>query len=173
MTRNGDLAIDEDEAEDLLIEIEKSLKQRIRGQAVRLEVSRGSSEILMKILQRKLELKEDYVYLVDGPLDLTFLLELYKVEGLDELKYKPYVPQIPKYLAGGRDIFEAIRERDILLHHPYESFEPIVAMIRKAARDPRVLAIKQTLYRVSGKSPIIRALAEAAEQGNRWRCWLN
>ena len=167
VTRNGDLAIDEDEAEDLLIEIEKSLKQRIRGQAVRLEVSRGSSEILMKILQRKLELKEDYVYLVDGPLDLTFLLELYKVEGLDELKYKPYVPQIPKYLAGGRDIFEAIRERDILLHHPYESFEPIVAMIRKAARDPRVLAIKQTLYRVSGKSPIIRALAEAAEQGKQ------
>jgi len=167
VTRNGDLAIDEDEAEDLLIEIEKSLKQRIRGQAVRLEVSRGSSRLLVKILQEKLELQEDYVFLVDGPLDLTFLYELYDMAGFEELKYKPYVPKVPGCLADGRDIFEAIRERDILLHHPYESFEPIVDMIRKAARDPRVLAIKQTLYRVSGKSPIVRALAEAAENGKQ------
>lgn len=167
VTRNGDLAIDEDEAEDLLLEIEKSLKQRIRGQAVRLEVSRGSSKLLMKILQKRLELQEGYVYLVDGPLDLTFLYDLYDMGGFEELKYKPYVQQIPRDLAGGRDIFEAIREKDILLHHPYESFEPIVDMIRKAARDPRVLAIKQTLYRVSGKSPIIRALAEAADLGKQ------
>ena len=167
VTRNGDLAIDEDEAEDLLIEIEKSLKQRIRGQAVRLEVSRRSSRLLVRILQEKLELREDHVFLVDGPLDLTFLYDLYGSEGFEKLKYKPYEPQIPGSLADGRNIFEAIRERDILLHHPYESFEPIVDMIRKAARDPRVLAIKQTLYRVSGKSPIVRALAEAAGNGKQ------
>jgi len=167
VTRNGDLAIDEDEAEDLLIEIEKSLKKRIRGQAVRLEVSRGSSRLLVKILQERLELYDDYVFLVDGPLDLTFLYELYNAEGFEKLRYNPYEPQIPRCLADGKDIFEAIREGDILLHHPYESFEPVVEMIRKAARDPRVLAIKQTLYRVSGRSPIVQALAEAAENGKQ------
>lgn len=167
VTRNGDLAIDEDEAEDLLLEIEKSLKQRIRGQAMRLEVSRGSSELLTGILQKKLELRDGYVFRVDGPLDLTFLYELYDMEGFDEMKYRPYTPRIPRALADGKDIFEAIREKDILLHHPYESFEPIVDMIQKAAHDPRVLAIKQTLYRVSGKSPIIKALAEAADRGKQ------
>jgi polyphosphate kinase len=167
VTRNGDLAIDEDEAEDLLLEIEKSLKQRRWGQAVLLELEAGAGQTLMKVLSEKLEIQEGYVSLIDGPLDLTFLFALHGEEGLDDLKYEPYAPQIPADLVGKGDIFKAIRENDILLHHPYESFDPIVEMIEQAAADPRVLAIKQTLYRVSGKSPIIRALAEAADRGKQ------
>lgn len=167
VTRNGDLAIDEDEAEDLLLEIEKSIKQRRWGEAVLLELACGAGDVLVKALKERLEIQDGYVNLVDGPLDLAFLFELYKVDGFDNLKYKPYAQQHPVDLIGKENIFEAIREKDILLHHPYESFNPIVDMIKVAALDPKVLAIKQTLYRVSGKSPIIRALAEAADLGKQ------
>lgn len=167
VTRNGDLAIDEDEAEDLLLEIEKSLKQRRWGQAVRLEIVKGSGDDLINTLKDRLEIRDNMCFVVGGPLDFTFLFKLYGVEGFDELKYTPYVPQAPKDLMGKQNIFEAIKEKDIVLHHPFESFDPVVDMIKEASRDPKVLAIKQTLYRVSGKSPIVKALAEAADNGKQ------
>ncbi|MCX7772390.1 MAG: RNA degradosome polyphosphate kinase [Clostridia bacterium] len=167
ITRNGDLAIDEDEAEDLLLEIEKTIKQRRWGQAVRLEISRDTHKDLLDILQDRLEIEDAFVFKAGGPLDLTCLLKLYGIQGFERKKYPVYEPQKPSDLVGKGDIFEAIREKDILLHHPYESFDPIVNMIKEAARDPRVLAIKQTLYRVSGKSPIVKALAEAADLGKQ------
>ncbi len=167
ITRNGDLAIDEDEAEDLLLKIEKSIKQRRWGQTVRMEISHDACSDLVTILKDRLEIQEEFVFEAEGPVDLTLLSKLYGIEGFDELKYPVYNPQMPAELLGKDNIFEAIREKDILLHHPYESFDPIVNMIRTAARDPRVLAIKQTLYRISGKSPIVKALAEAADLGKQ------
>ncbi len=167
ITRNGDLAIDEDEAEDLLLEIEKTIKQRRWGQTVRMEISNNAHGDLVGILKDRLEIQDEFVFEARGPVDLTLLSKLYGIEGFDALKYPVYNPQMPADLLGKENIFDAIRDKDILLHHPYESFDPIVKMIRSAARDPRVLAIKQTLYRVSGKSPIVKALAEAADLGKQ------
>ena len=167
VTRNGDLSIDEDEAEDLLIEIEKSLKQRRWGQTVRLEFFKTADDRLIEVLKENLETKDRDVYLLKGPLDLTFLFKLYSKEGFEDVKFPVYKPQIPKDLIGIQDYFAAIREGDLFLHHPFESFSPLVEVIQNAAKDPKVLAIKQTLYRVSGKSPIVRALAEAAEAGKQ------
>lgn len=166
--RNADLTIEEDEAEDLLKEIEKQLKKRQWGQAIRLEVESGIDKRLLRIIREELSILPEDIYQIDGPLDLTFLMKMYGLEGFGHLKEHGYekpqpVPELPQ----GCDIFEKIREGDILLHHPYESFEPVVNFIRQAARDPEVLAIKQTLYRVSGNSPIIAALAQAAENGKQ------
>lgn len=165
--RNADLTIDEDEAADLLIEIEKQLKKRQWGEAIRLEVEENIDKRLLKTLHRDLEIGEESIYKINGPLDLTFLMKVYGMEGFDHLKDRPYIPQQPKMLDPDRDLFEQIREKDILLFHPYESFNPVVDFVRKAARDPDVLAIKQTLYRVSSNSPIIASLAEAAENGKQ------
>lgn len=165
--RNADLTIDEDEAADLLIEIEKQLKKRQWGEAIRLEVEENIDKRLLKTLRRDLEIGEESIYKINGPLDLTFLMKVYGMEGFDHLKDRPYIPQQPKMLDPDRDLFEQIREKDILLFHPYESFNPVVDFVRKAARDPDVLAIKQTLYRVSSNSPIIASLAEAAENGKQ------
>ncbi len=122
---------------------------------------------LLKTLRRELKIGEEAIYRINGPLDLTFLMKVYGMEGFDHLKDRPYTPQQPGMLDPERDLFEQIREKDILLFHPYESFNPVVDFVRKAARDPEVLAIKQTLYRVSGNSPIIAALAQAAENGKQ------
>ena len=165
--RNADLSIDEDEAEDLLKEIEKQLKKRQWGEAIRLEVEEGVDKKLLKILNKELKLEQEDIYYINGPLDLTFLMKMYGMEGFDSLKVAPYKPQPVKELPADCDIFEEISKRDILLHHPYQTFEPVVSFIQKAAKDPKVLAIKQTLYRVSGNSPIIRALAQAAENGKQ------
>ncbi len=165
--RNADLSIDEDEAEDLLEEIKKQLKKRQRGDAIRLEVEEGIHKKLLKILKQDLGIREEEIYYISGPLDLTFLMKMYGMKGFDHLKVKPYKPQIVPQLPPDCDIFERIRREDILLHHPYQSFEPVVNFIRQAAVDPQVLAIKQTLYRVSGNSPIIKALAQAAENGKQ------
>lgn len=165
--RNADLTIDEDEAADLLIEIEKQLKKRQWGEAIRLEVEESIDKRLLKILRKELNISEESIYKINGPLDLTFLMKVYDMEGFDHLKDQPYKPQRPKMLDPERDLFEQIREKDILLFHPYESFNPVVDFVRKAARDPDVLAIKQTLYRVSSHSPIIASLAEAAENGKQ------
>ena len=165
--RNADLTIDEDEAADLLIEIEKQLKKRQWGEAIRLEVEEKIDKRLLKILRRELKLEEDAIFKINGPLDLTFLMKVYALEGFDRLKESPYTPQYPKMLDAGRNLFEQIREHDILLHHPYESFDPVVNFVRIAAADPDVLAIKQTLYRVSSHSPIIASLAQAAENGKQ------
>lgn len=165
--RNADLTIDEDEAADLLIEIEKQLKKRQWGEAIRLEVEDSIDKRLLKILRQELQIGEDAIYKINGPLDLTFLMKVYGIEGFDHLKEPKFTPQQPKMLDPTRGLFEQIREGDILVHHPYESFDPVVNFVRLAAKDPNVLAIKQTLYRVSSHSPIIASLAEAAENGKQ------
>jgi polyphosphate kinase len=165
--RNADLTIGEDEAEDLLKEIEKQLKKRQWGEAIRLEVEEGIDKALLKIIRKELKIPEEDIYNINGPLDLTVLMKLYGIEGFDHLKEEKYIPQPVPELPADCDIFEEIRKRDILLHHPYQTFTPVVDFIKKAAKDPQVLAIKQTLYRVSGNSPIIAALAQAAENGKQ------
>ncbi len=166
--RNADMDIDEDEAEDLLKEIEKSLKQRRHGEAIRLEIEADADQRLIHILTEELELKEEEIFHIDGPLDLTFLSKVRKVEGFDDLHEHRYLPpqDVPE-LPAGSDIFAQIRKGDIFLSHPYETFQPVVDFVAKAAADPDVLAIKQTLYRVSGNSPIVAALAKAADNGKQ------
>ncbi|MDE7331495.1 MAG: RNA degradosome polyphosphate kinase [Lachnospiraceae bacterium] len=166
--RNADLSIEEDEAEDLLKEIEKQLKRRQWGQAIRLEVEEGIDERLLNIIEEELHIAQEDIYRIDGPLDLTFLMKMYGLNGFDHLKESAYAkPQpIPAFLPEC-DIFEVIKDSDRLLFHPYETFSPVVEFVRQAARDKDVLAIKQTLYRVSGNSPIIAALAQAAENGKQ------
>ena len=165
--RNADLPIDEDEASDLLKEIEKQLKKRQWGEVIRLEVDDEIDKKLLNILKSELDTASEDVFKINGPLDLTFLMKLYGLEGKDELRYASYTPQPIPELMGENNIFDAIQKGDILLHHPYQSFQPVVDMIRQAANDPDVLAIKQTLYRVSGNSPIIASLAQAAENGKQ------
>jgi len=161
--RNADLTIEEDEAEDLLKEIEKQIKKRQWGEAIRLEVEDEVDERLLSMLKKELSIHNDDIYKIHGPLDLTFLMKLYGIDGFDHLKVAKHEPAPVRELPSDADIFAAIREHDILLHHPYQTFSPVVEFIQKAAKDKDVLAIKQTLYRVSGNSPIIAALAEAAE----------
>ncbi len=165
--RNADLTIDEDEASDLLKEIQKQLKKRQWGEVIRLEVDEKMDKRLLKILKREFEIREAAIYRTSGPLDLTFLMKMYGLEGFDEYREPRHKPQPVPELTGKENIFEEIRNRDILLHHPYQTFDPVVDFVKKASRDPQVLAIKQTLYRVSGNSPIIAALAQAAENGKQ------
>lgn len=165
--RNADLTIDEDEAADLLKEIERQLKKRQWGEVIRLEVADDIDKRLLKILRKELDINDEELYRIYGPLDLTFLMKMYGMEGFDHLKRPSYIPQPVGELFSDQDIFAQIRKQDILLHHPYQTFQPIVDFIRQAAKDPDVLAIKQTLYRVSGNSPIIAALAQAAENGKQ------
>ena len=165
--RNADLPIDEDEANDLLKEIEKQLKKRQWGEVIRLEVDSSIDKELLAILKKELDVAGEDVFKLSGPLDLTFLMKLYGLDGKDELRYTPYQPQPVPQLVGADNIFDAIKQGDILLHHPYQTFQPVVDFIRQAANDPQVLAIKQTLYRVSGNSPIIASLAQAAENGKQ------
>jgi polyphosphate kinase len=165
--RNADLTIDEEEAEDLLEEIQKQLKKRQWGEAIRLEVEEKMDKRLLKILKRELSISSVDIFEIAGPLDLTFLMKMYGMKGFNHLKAIPYIPQQVPRLMNEEDIFTNIREGDILLHHPYETFDPVVNFVRTAATDRSVLAIKQTLYRVSGNSPIIAALAEAADNGKQ------
>lgn len=165
--RNADLTIEEDEAEDLLKEIQKQIKKRQWGEAIRLEVEDGMDPSLLKILKKELQIKSDDIFQINGPLDLTFLMKMYGMEGFDHLRMPPHIPAAVPGLQGDYNIFDEIAKGDILLHHPYQSFDPVVQLIKKAAADPKVLAIKQTLYRVSGNSPIIAALAQAAENGKQ------
>ena len=165
--RNADLQIDEDEAADLLKEIQKQLKKRQWGEVIRLEVEASVDKKLLRFLKDELKVAEEDIFQISGPIDLTFLMKMYGLSGCDSLRYEPYKPQRVPEIEPGEDIFEAIRGGDILLHHPYETFDPVVDFIRQAASDPDVLAIKQTLYRVSGNSPIIASLAQAAENGKQ------
>ena len=165
--RNADLSIDEDDAEDLLKEIEKSLKMRQWGEVIKFEYEERMDKCLVKYLKKQFKVHSCDMYAFNGPLDLTFLMKCYGIEGFEDLKEAPYIPQKNKKLRADKNIFNQIRKGDVLLHHPYESFDPIVAFIKQAAEDENVLAIKQTLYRVSGHSPIIAALAQAAENGKQ------
>lgn len=166
ITRNSDLSIDED-AEDLLIEIEKSIRDRKRGKPVRLEIPTRSDDEIRNFLIKMLGIREKEIYECAGPLDLNVWMKFSFLPGYDELRLPPIKPVPPVDFWGTEDIFAAIREKDRLVHHPYESFDCVVNFIRKAAEDPDVLAIKQTLYRVSGNSPIIAALMKAAENGKQ------
>lgn len=165
--RNADLTIDEEEAADLLKEIQKQLKKRQWGEVIKLEVQEHMDKQLLKILKKELAVKEEDIYKINGPLDLTFLMKLHGLEGCDHLRTEQYIPQPVAAIDSTKSIFENIRKGDILLHHPYQTFDPVVDFIRQASVDPKVLAIKQTLYRVSGNSPIIAALAKAAENGKQ------
>lgn len=167
ITRNADLSIDEEDAEDLLVEVEKSLRQRKRGQAVRLEIGKTSNRPLKQLLIHNLNIDEQDVYEISGPLDATCFFKFSELHGLEHLRYSPIVSYPPKELRGVINLFDAIKQQDILLHHPYESFQPVMDFVRQAAWDPKVLAIKQTLYRVSGNSPIVKSLAQAAENGKQ------
>lgn len=166
ITRNADLSIDEDGAEDLLEEIEQSIKKRKWGNAVRLEYEKNTSQEIIDYILEESEAFEGGMYRISGPLDLTFLMKFYNLKGYQNLKFENQIP-LPSITVQNNDIFEAISERDIMLHHPFESFDTVVDFVRQAAEDDNVLAIKQTLYRVSGNSPIISALAKAAENGKQ------
>lgn len=165
--RNADFALDEEEAMDLLEEIEKQLKKRQWGEVIRLEIEEKADKRLLKILKRELSVSSEDIYEIPGALDLTFLMKMYGLEGFELFKAPKYTPQPVPALMNDDDIFANIRKGDILLSHPYETFDPVVDFVRRAAKDPEVLAIKQTLYRVSGNSPIVAALAEAADNGKQ------
>lgn len=170
ITKDADLDVDEEDAMDLLETMEESLKQRKWGDAVRLEIeSNGNSEYFNEILDiivDEIEIDDKYIFKINGIIDFTFLNKLGSLEGFDELKYEN-VKMANIKIPHRTDIFGYIKEKDIFVHHPYESFDIIVDMVKKAAEDPNVLAIKQTLYRVSGNSPIIEALTKAAEKGKQ------
>ncbi|MCK8817419.1 polyphosphate kinase 1 [Natroniella sulfidigena] len=166
ITRNADIEIDE-EAEDILLEMEDYLKRRKRGFPVRLEVEEKMDDQLKQFLLAALELDQADRYEVAGPVDLTFLLEISQLEGYEQLRFEPLVPQPAQDFNGYDDIFAQIKERDRLANHPYESFEPVIELVQQAAVDPKVVAIKQTIYRVSEDSPIIEALIKAAENGKQ------
>ncbi|HEY2381038.1 MAG TPA: polyphosphate kinase 1 [Terriglobia bacterium] len=166
ITRDADVEIEEDEAEDLLKSVQQTLRQRRFGFGVRLEVASTMSAAMIDLLRQSLQLSDLDVYSIDGPLNIPDLMMLYKLD-LPAAKDKPFQPLTPAVFREGEPVFDAIRHRDVLLHHPYESFMPIVEFFRASAKDPNVLAIKATLYRVGSDSPIVGALIEAAERGKQ------
>lgn len=167
VTRNADLEYDEDDAQDLLMVIKETLKQRKWGRVLKLEVEEGISDDLLQMLIDRFEIDSSNVFQLDGPLDLTFLSRIAGLPGYEDLKFPPIQAFPVPELMEDPDIFRAIAKQDILVHHPYESFDSIIKLVTMAAKDPNVLAIKMTLYRVSGKSPIVEALAEAADNGKQ------
>ena len=167
VTRDSDLDLEEDDSVDLMKEVEESLRKRKRGAAVRLEIFKTNNNRIKRFLEENLDVTEMEVYEINGPLDPTCFFKFIGMKGMWPWLYEPFVPQRPLELPDDSDLFAAIRANDILLHHPYESFDPVVKLVNDAADDPQVLAIKQTLYRVSGNSPIVAALARAAENGKQ------
>lgn len=166
VTRDTDIELQEDEADDLLRVIEENIRQRRFGNVVRLEVASRMPDFMIDTLVENLLITREDVHMFDGPLGLSDIITLYDLP-LHQLKFKPYYPAIPKTFESEEDIFSIIRQRDILLHHPYHSFTPVVDFIKQAALDPDVLAIKSTLYRVGSSSPIVKYLMEAAERGKQ------
>ena len=166
ITRNADVDLDED-ARNLLVEMERYVKRREKGFPVRLEIDKDMDKNIKQFLVEALDVKSEDVYEIDGPIDLSPFFGFRDLEGFQELRFEPHYPEPAIDFYQQDNIFTAIRKRDRLLHVPYESFAPIVDFVKEAAHDPQVLAIKQTLYRVSGDSPIIDALAEAAENGKQ------
>ncbi len=166
VTRDSDMSIDE-ESEDFMSEMKKSIKRRKRGRPVRLELPAKCDKNLKSFLIDMLKIKKNEIYELAGPLDLTFLSKFAGIKGCENLCFKPISPVAPADFWGYDDIFAAIRDKDRMVHHPYESFDCVVKFIEQAAEDEDVLAIKQTLYRVSGNSPIIAALIKAAENGKQ------
>ncbi|MGG1554188.1 RNA degradosome polyphosphate kinase [Paenibacillus ferrarius] len=167
VTRNADLTLNEEGAEDLLEEIEKELRRRRWGSPVRLEVQQGIHPYALAQLQEEFEL-EDQIFEIDGPLDITYFMKLAgSLAGFENLKYPRFTAKYPIEFEEAEDVFTTLRQKDVLVHHPYETFDAVTDFIVQAAYDPQVLAIKMTLYRASGNSPIIQALARAAESGKQ------
>ncbi|HUL52396.1 MAG TPA: polyphosphate kinase 1 [Opitutaceae bacterium] len=167
VTRNSDLYIDEEEAENLLKKIEEELRNLRRGAAVRLEIEEGVDDRIFTALCDHLGLSHEYVFRLPGPLNLMRLMSLCDLLDRPALKFPDFTPAHPPLLQPPERIFETLREQDILLHHPYDSFAPVIDFVEQAARDPQVFALKQTLYRTSGDSPIVRALIEASRNGKQ------
>jgi polyphosphate kinase len=166
VTRNSDLYIDEEESENLLKKIEEELRNMRRGAAVRLEIEEGVDDGIFQVLCENLDLSHEYVFRLNGPINLLRLMALADIDRPD-LKYPPFNPVNVSPLRDTTRLFATLREQDVLLHHPYDSFQPVVDFVEQAARDPKVFAIKQTLYRTSGDSPIVRALIEASKNGKQ------
>ncbi len=166
ITRDTDIELQEDEADDLLRVIEENIRQRRFGRVVRLEVENEMPEFMLETLTENLQISREDVHIINGTLGLSDLMALYNLP-VHHLKTKPYYPVIPKIFDEEDDVFSIIRQKDILLHQPYHSFNPVIDFIKQAAKDPDVLAIKQTLYRVGTDSPIIKYLIEAAERGKQ------
>ncbi len=167
ITRNSDLYIDDEEVENLLSKIEEELMNRHRGDAVRLEIGKGADPKLIQEFIHAIKLPTENVYTIDGPINFFRLMNAYDLIDRDDLKFPKHTPYLPKELEDPQRIFKQIAAKDILLHHPYESFQPIIDFLNQAAFDPQVFAIKQTLYRTSGDSPIIKALIEASRRGKQ------
>ena len=167
VTRNWDLAVDEEESEDLLASIQDDLKRRERGATVRLELDARASDALEELLRRALHLGAEDVYRSEAPLQLSDMAALAERDTRSELRVEPFTPSVPPPLRDVESQFPVFAQRDVLLHHPYESYDPVVRFVEEAADDPAVLAIKQTLYRLSAESPIARALSLAAENGKQ------
>src|SRR3989442_38569 len=167
VTRNSDLYIDEEEAENLLRTIEQELRRSSRGNAVRLEVEADCPKDFLELLLRFFNLSEADAYKLDGPLTMTHLAPLVANDAFAKLKDRPFQPARVPALPPHADFFEVLRRQDVLLHHPYDSFDEVVELVETAAKDPQVLAIKMTLYRTSGDSPIVEALIDAANAGKQ------
>ncbi|HNR62800.1 MAG TPA: RNA degradosome polyphosphate kinase [Thermotogota bacterium] len=166
ITRNADLSIDEEDTQDLLEEIEKSLRQRQRGFPVRLEIESNAFPEIAETLSKMLEIDGRDIYEIPGPIDLSAFMKMFDLQGFSDLRYAPFKPQLlPDVLEHDNDFFLLLKEKDLMVHHPYHSFHHVVEFLEQAANDPKVLAIKQTLYRVSSKSPIVERLIQAAENG--------
>ena len=165
VTRNGDLFVDEEEIDDLMRALEGELPQRRYGQAVRLEVAANCPDDMADFLLAEFELGREDLYQVDGPVNLNRLMAVYDMVDRTDLKYPSFTPGLPPALSSGSDLFKVMRERDILLHHPFQSFLPVIDFVRQAAQDPNVLAIKQTLYRTGPDSAIVDNLVQAAQAG--------
>ena len=166
ITRDTDINIQEDEADDLLSVIEENIRLRRFGSVVRLEVESKMPDFMLETLMENLLIKKEDVHIIDGPLGLSDIISLYDLP-LHQLKEKPFYPVTPKDFEDEEDIFSVVRQKDVLLHHPYHSFTPVIDFIKQAAKDKDVLAIKQTLYRVGPNSPIVKYLIEAAERGKQ------
>ncbi|MDH5616368.1 MAG: polyphosphate kinase 1, partial [Acidimicrobiia bacterium] len=166
LTRDADVEIEEDEASDLSVAVEQGVGMRPFGSADRLEIHHDMPEWVSKMLAQNLRLAPYQVFTIEGPLGLADLMELTEVDRPD-LKFEPFLPATPPPFRGANDLFLVIRQQDVLTYHPYDSFAPVVELVRQAARDPKVLAIKQTLYRVGPNSPIVDALLEARENGRQ------
>ena len=167
VTRNSDLYIDDEESENLLKTIEEDLRKLLRGAAVRLEIEADAPDPVFQLLCEHLQLDEEHVFKLGGPLNLVRMMSLSDLVDRPDLKFTPFAPVELPALKTAASIYAAIHEGDILLHHPYDSFNPVVEFVQQAAVDPAVLAIKQTLYRTSGDSPIIGALIEASRNGKQ------
>jgi len=167
ISRNADLEYNEEEADDLLEVIKETIKLRKWGNVIKLEVEEHISKELLEYLMEEFEITEENVFSIDGPLELSFLHKISALHGEESLRFKEIVPLPVPELLVHEDLFQSIAHKDVLLHHPYDSFSTIIKLVKQAAQDKDVLAIKQTLYRVSGNSPIVKALAEAAENGKQ------